>query len=131
MGASASSPFGRLLRVHRVATGLSQERLAERAGLSLRGISDLERGARRVPRLETVRMLCEALSLSPDECVPLFRAARALDDEPPPGAGLRAAGSRRLPAPLVPLIGRDHEVAQIVALLRQPDGRLEIGRAHV
>ena len=124
MGASASSPFGRLLRAHRVATGLSQEQLAERADLSLRGISDLERGARRAPRLETVRMLCEALSLSPDECVPLFRAARALEDEPPPGSGLRAAGPRRLPAPLVPLIGRDHEMAQIVALLRQPDGRL-------
>ena len=36
-----------LLLRYRMAAGLSQEDLAERAGLSRRGISDLERGARR------------------------------------------------------------------------------------
>jgi len=36
--------FGDVLRQHRVAAGLTQEDLAERAGLSLRGVSDLERG---------------------------------------------------------------------------------------
>jgi transcriptional regulator with XRE-family HTH domain len=33
-----------LLLQHRLAAGLSQEELAKRAGLSRRGISDLERG---------------------------------------------------------------------------------------
>ncbi len=42
-GADAAT-FGELLRRSRVATGLTQEELAERAGLSARGISDLERG---------------------------------------------------------------------------------------
>ena len=56
--------FGDLLRRLRSAASLSQEALAERASLSRRGISDLERGARQAPRLETVRLLADALSLS-------------------------------------------------------------------
>ena len=36
-------PFADLLKRHRLAAGLSQEELAERAGLSPRGVSDLER----------------------------------------------------------------------------------------
>ena len=55
--------FGELLRRHRLEAGLTQEALAERAGLSLRAISDLERGLRRAPYRETVRMLSEALGL--------------------------------------------------------------------
>ena len=35
--------FGDLLRGYRVAAGVTQEELAERAGLSVRAISDLER----------------------------------------------------------------------------------------
>src|SRR3954447_15132379 len=57
-GAAASTAaFGDLLRAYRVAAGLSQETLAARAGLSARGISDLERGTRRAPRSETLRRL--------------------------------------------------------------------------
>jgi transcriptional regulator with XRE-family HTH domain len=49
--ADDSGSFGALLRVHRKAAGLSQKELAEVAGLSRRGISDLERGVRRRPPL--------------------------------------------------------------------------------
>jgi transcriptional regulator with XRE-family HTH domain len=38
-----------LLRQYRVAAALSQEALAERAGLSARTISDLERGVKTSP----------------------------------------------------------------------------------
>jgi ribosome-binding protein aMBF1 (putative translation factor) len=55
------SSFGELLRRYRVAAGLSQEALAEQARLSVRGISDLERGLSRTPRRETVALLAEAL----------------------------------------------------------------------
>ena len=44
--AMTETEFGDLLRRYRTAAGLTQEELAERAGLSTRGISDLERGAR-------------------------------------------------------------------------------------
>ena len=61
--AEEQRPFGVLLQRHRLAAGLSQEELAERAGLSRRGISDLERGARRAPYPATARRLAEALGL--------------------------------------------------------------------
>ena len=55
--------FGDLLRQLRRASGQSQGELAERSGLSRRGISDLERGLSHAPRLETVRLLADGLSL--------------------------------------------------------------------
>jgi predicted ATPase/DNA-binding CsgD family transcriptional regulator/transcriptional regulator with XRE-family HTH domain len=57
--------FGELLRSHRVAAGLTQEELAARAELSVRGIADLERGNRRFPYLDTVQRLSRSLDLSP------------------------------------------------------------------
>ena len=55
--------FGDVLRRYRIAAGLTQEALAERAALSARGISDLERAARTHPYPATVRRLAEALGL--------------------------------------------------------------------
>ncbi|MFZ1019206.1 MAG: helix-turn-helix transcriptional regulator, partial [Candidatus Cybelea sp.] len=49
--------FGVLLRHHRLAAGLSQEALAERARMSADGISALERGHRRTPQRETLTLL--------------------------------------------------------------------------
>jgi predicted ATPase/class 3 adenylate cyclase len=72
----SKTSFGDLLRQLRSAAALSQEALAERAGLSKRGISDLERGARQAPRLETVRLLADALTLREDDRVALLAAAR-------------------------------------------------------
>src|SRR5690348_6412580 len=66
--------FGALLRRHREAAGLTQEALAELAGLSARGISDLERGIRIRPHLETLRLLAEALGLGPADRAALVAA---------------------------------------------------------
>ncbi len=55
------SDFGGLLRRYRVAAGLTQEELAERAGVSTRGVSDLERGAHGLPRKDTLQLLLDAL----------------------------------------------------------------------
>ena len=55
--------LGELLRQHRIAAGLTQEELAERARMSARAISDLERGVRRTPHSDTLRLLADALSL--------------------------------------------------------------------
>ena len=70
------SRLGELVRRHRTAAALSQEALAERAGLSVRAISDLERGIHQAPRLETVRMLADALGLSDTDRAALLAAAR-------------------------------------------------------
>lgn len=62
-----SSRFGTLLKRYRVSAGLTQEQLAELAGLSVRGISDLERGVASRPQRETLAALLEALQLSSRE----------------------------------------------------------------
>src|SRR5262249_43703775 len=78
--------FGALLRHHRVLAGLTQEALAERAGLSARAISDLERGVNRAPQPGTLDLLAEALQLSTKERVHFAAAARRekLDVSPGP-----------------------------------------------
>src|SRR6478672_4277869 len=67
--------FAVLLQRYRVAAGLSQEELAERAGLSRRGISDLERARRRRPHLATVRRIADALELDDHVRAALLDAA--------------------------------------------------------
>jgi predicted ATPase/DNA-binding XRE family transcriptional regulator len=124
---AAISTFGETLRRYRASAGLSQEGLAERAGLSVRGISDLERGARTFPRLETVRMLADALELDePDRAVLLGAARPALSQEAPARSGKpeRTISPRPLPIPPTRLVGREREIERIVALFRSGDTRL-------
>ncbi len=121
MDMSGSPPFGDVLRQYRLAAGLSQERLAERTGLSVRGLSDLERGARRTPRLETVRRLADGLGLDPPGRESLLRAARGGEAVPmteSPGE------PGRLPAPPTPLIGRERDLADLASRIRDPATRL-------
>src|SRR5215218_7966361 len=106
-----AASFAALLRRHRVATGLSQEALAERAGLSARAVSDLERGARRAPYRETVRLLADALQLSDTGRLALEMAIDR-GRGPLTGVSTRAdAVIPTLPAAVTPLIGRNQEVA--------------------
>ena len=115
--------FGDLLRQLRTAASLSQEDLAERSGLSRRGISDLERGLRQAPRLETVRLLADALVLSGPDRTALLAAARpALL-----GGGQAAAfavAPASLPMPLTRLIGREAELAALRTALPDDEVRL-------
>jgi transcriptional regulator with XRE-family HTH domain len=89
----AETGFGEMLRRYRMSTGLTQEALAEAAGVSVRGISDLERGVRRAPHLTTVSMLADALALTPEDRQALVAAAR----RPPTARGER--GGRRQDSP--------------------------------
>jgi transcriptional regulator with XRE-family HTH domain len=66
--------FGNLLRHHRSAARMTQEVLAERARVSVRCVSDLERGINSRPHRDTLQALVRALRLSPDE-EDTFRAA--------------------------------------------------------
>jgi transcriptional regulator with XRE-family HTH domain len=66
--------FAGQLRGHRLAAGFTQAELAERSGLSLRAVSDLERGVKRAPRPHTVALLARALRLSRGETARLARA---------------------------------------------------------
>src|SRR5215207_8061863 len=93
MSADGRGSFGARLRGYRISAGLTQEALADRAGLSVRGIADLERGARRFPYFHTLRRLTEALELAPGDRVALVAAGQRR-----PGsaeAGSLSAAARR------------------------------------
>jgi transcriptional regulator with XRE-family HTH domain len=61
--------FGKLLRERRDGAGLSQQTLAERAGLSYGSLSRMETG-KQAPSLETVERLARALEISTHELIP-------------------------------------------------------------
>ena len=121
MEANRRSAFGIALRQFREASGLSQEQLAERAGLSLRGISDLERGLRMTPRLETVRMIADGLGLTPAQRAELV-AARGSNQHQP--ATSLSSLQARLPVPLTSFVGREPAIREIVELIEADDVRL-------
>jgi predicted ATPase/transcriptional regulator with XRE-family HTH domain len=68
-------PFGTLLKRYRQAAFLSQETLAARAGVSVRAISDLERGIKHSPQRRTLALLVGALGLSAAQAKELQGAA--------------------------------------------------------
>src|SRR4051812_16505335 len=114
--------FGSLLRRYRVGAGLTQEALAERAGISTRGVSDLERGIHGLPRKDTLQLLLNALALGPADRAVLIAVSRRLSK----ADTRRTRGNRYpdLPVPLTSLIGRDQEIDAIAALLTVPTIRL-------
>jgi tetratricopeptide (TPR) repeat protein/transcriptional regulator with XRE-family HTH domain len=128
-GRLQESAFGRLLRRCRVGAGLTQEELAARAGLSVRAVSDMERGRTRTPFPRSVRQLADALGLAAPQRALLIAAAG-------PDAGLaaaagigRAAGTsgadgqvlavpvpRQLPSGPTRFTGRARELDMLAAL---------------
>jgi predicted ATPase len=112
--AEADRSFAEILRQYRLAAGLSQEALAERARLSVRGISDLERGARTAPRASTISRLADALGLQPGARQTLVRAAQGVTN------GIEVEVERRhtsVVASLSSFIGRTAELVEIRARL--------------
>jgi predicted ATPase/DNA-binding XRE family transcriptional regulator len=122
-------PFREQLRRFRERAGLSQESLAERAGLSPNAIGALERGERQRPYPHTVRALADALGLDDADrtllVASLGRRASAGASEgvavaaPPPRAAVSG-----LPSYLTELIGREREAAIARQLLGREDVRL-------
>jgi transcriptional regulator with XRE-family HTH domain/tetratricopeptide (TPR) repeat protein len=64
-----------MLRRLRMSAGLTQERLAERSGISANGVAALEAGRRTTPRLNTVGLLADALGLDSEQRSDLIAAA--------------------------------------------------------
>jgi len=117
--------FGAVLRRYRLTAGLSQEALAERAGLSAQAVSTLERGVKQQPHRDTVRLLAAALGLSA-----VAQAALEATVQRRRGAALSAAAASQnaqaalLPGALTPLVGREQDEAAMIQLLDRPAVRL-------
>jgi predicted ATPase/transcriptional regulator with XRE-family HTH domain len=124
--------FADLLRRARRAAGLSQEELAERAGLSVRAISDLERSVNRSPRRDTLDLLADALGLAGDErrvwerIRRQYAVAAGTARSGASTTGLQSPTPRltNLPRQTTRFVGRQDEIADIRARLRDPVTRL-------
>lgn len=123
-----TEPFGAVLRRLREHAGLSQQELAERAGLTPHAVSALERGTRTRPYPHTVRSLAEALRVSDVDrdaligAVPRRQAPlRAPTAVVAPEHGVPATDRARTPSltvPPTPLYGREDDVAAVARAIR-------------
>ena len=101
--------FSSMLRKLRLQARLTQEELAEAAGLSLRTVSDVERGVVTTPQRDTVRLLADALRLigpARDQFEAVARGRLAL--------GGVAAATRTLPRDVASFTGRQRELGELV-----------------
>jgi tetratricopeptide (TPR) repeat protein/transcriptional regulator with XRE-family HTH domain len=114
--------FSARLRACRQSARLSQQELAERSGLSVRAISNLERGRTRWPYRDSVCRLADALELHGAARAAFIGAA----------AGRRAAAAarrqrrelipRHLPAAVPAFVGRRDQLAALSRVLQEPGG---------
>jgi predicted ATPase/DNA-binding XRE family transcriptional regulator len=120
MKPGAPGSFGAQLKALREAAGYTQEELATIAGLSVHGVSALERGERRRPHVETVRALSAALDLTSTAREGFLRRARA----PAEHAAADELAGVSLPLPLTSLLGRDADLQTLRRWLADPVIRL-------
>jgi transcriptional regulator with XRE-family HTH domain/tetratricopeptide (TPR) repeat protein len=122
-----TAAFGAWLRSCRQSAGLSQEVLAERAGLSVRALRNLERGRTAGPHAGSLHRLADALGLEGQARADFIaaagrRQARATAIRRTPvelalQPGQRPIVPRQLPATVSCFTGRDAELAALTGLL--------------
>jgi transcriptional regulator with XRE-family HTH domain len=98
--------FAELLRQLRVEARLTQEELADAAGLSPRSVSDLERGISRTARKETACRLADALAIGGSARAAFVAAGRG---RAPVSDVLAALDSSTAEAPAATVVWSDEE----------------------
>jgi predicted ATPase/DNA-binding XRE family transcriptional regulator len=120
------SSLAGFLRTHRSAAGLTQEELADRAGISARTVSDVERGLRSRIYRDTASRLADALGLEAEDRSRLESLARGRAGRQRREQALQVtlAPVAEVPKPPTSLIGRDRELEIILEALGDPAVRL-------
>lgn len=108
------------MRESRRRLGLSQEELADRSGITVRGLRKIESGKIITPRPVTVRLLAEALGLSGDDRAEFCAAAHR---QPGAVASASPAIPAQLPAEVTGFVGRTGPLLQLDALLSAGAGQ--------
>jgi len=83
---TAGAGAGELIRRYRIAAGLSQEELSEKADISVRTVRNLEHGRVHRPRHSTLQLLAVALGLDDGTTARLTHMAWQPGAPPPPVA---------------------------------------------
>jgi transcriptional regulator with XRE-family HTH domain len=110
------STFGTVLRSYRTTLGLTQEQLADRSGLSVRAIRNLEIGRTERPQRQSVTLLATAMRLTePDHTTLLAAAGRAT-----------GPGRCELPPDEPGLAGRDQAVDVLTGVVTTPGPRFAL-----
>lgn len=109
--AGVGTTFGGLLREYRRRARLTQEELAEGSGVSVRAISDMERGRAKGPQRRTVEALAGVLALSDEELHQLAGAAKDGRARKQP-----AVAQCALPPDVADLTGRDRALEVLAAI---------------
>ncbi len=118
MSTETDASFGALLRRQRREAELTQEALAERAGLSIRNVQNLEHGVNQ-PLRDTARRLADALDLPAEERAPQ-RPARSANRAG--GACARGGGGGRPAAALPTFVLTPSNAAAVTAICVRLDG---------
>jgi tetratricopeptide (TPR) repeat protein/transcriptional regulator with XRE-family HTH domain len=111
--------FAAIVRANRQRLGLTQEELAAKAGLSVRGIRKIEAGRIGAPRPATVRLLADAFGFAGADRERFCQAAAG----EPTGPWVRSAAPAQLPADVSAFTGREQQLSQLNTLLTGAGGK--------
>ncbi|GAA2793041.1 ATP-binding protein [Crossiella cryophila] len=133
-----TTAFGDFLRFYRLRLSMTQEELAERTGVSVRAISDMERGRALSPQRRTVELLVTGLELTPEEAGEFIGLARAgrktavAEDKPVHPETAKASAVCALPPVLTELTGRERDQRALTAFAKdaEANGRLQLAVVH-
>jgi transcriptional regulator with XRE-family HTH domain/tetratricopeptide (TPR) repeat protein len=112
-------PLAELLRVLRSEADLTLEGLAERSGVSVRTLSDIERGVSLAPQTRTIDAIATGLGLTQENADALRQAARG-------GRGGRgrisydSGAAAVAPHRVADFTGREREITELLSLLDTP-----------
>lgn len=109
-----ATTFSEFLRFYRRRAALTQEDLAARTGLSVRALSDLERGRVQTPQAQTVDLLVTGLGLEGTEATEFVALARSSET-----TGSRPARTDCAPPPAKALIGRTQEQQDLAECIKR------------
>ncbi|MFC3455540.1 ATP-binding protein [Amycolatopsis speibonae] len=134
----AAPTFKTQLKGYRVRAGLTQEELAEGSGVSVRAISDMERGIAKSPQRRTIEALAASLTLTDEELTALQKVARQGRVQPAAVPEPAAAGIYDspligvLPTDVDDLTGRERDLDALRALSADlSGGRRRSGRVAI
>ena len=136
MPQSSQDGFGQRLHYYRLEAGLTQEELAEKSGLSVRAISDMESGRTARPRRSSLERIADALQTPSTGRKEVMNAMRPVPPPPPVNQAnpvTKQQPSAAAPGPVVPrqlptvaanFVGRTAELKELNDLLERPAAEL-------